>query len=130
MFSIINLLSRLLSHFLIVFELITVASNIYQGARIEEVGDIFPGAIVEGIGCSTEPKSGQIKEVFLQHSTDGRSSYEIAIITDVGPFANFGESGGCLFYNMPESTKAAGMLVGKNACDSIAFVNLLHLILK
>ena len=94
-----NLLSPLLSHFLIVLELKSVAGNIYQGERIEEVGDLFPGAIVEKIGRSTGPKSGQVNEVLLQHWTDGGSSDEIAIIGDVGPFANVGDSGGCVFVN-------------------------------
>ncbi|RPA94864.1 hypothetical protein L873DRAFT_1934942 [Choiromyces venosus 120613-1] len=105
--------------------------NIYQGDRISEIGDLYPGAKVEKIGRSTGRTRGEVNRTMLQHWDNGAATYEIAIIGPAGEtFADKGDSGGCVFVNQDGTYKAAGLLIGKTQESNITFATPLRLILQ
>jgi len=111
-------------------KIISYGGNFYQNVRIEEIGDLYPGAKVEKIGRSTGRTRGVVSTIMLQRWDNGTATHEIAII---GPgdenFANKGDSGGCVFVDHNGRDKAAGLLIGKIQGSNITFATPLRLIL-
>jgi hypothetical protein len=105
--------------------------NIYQGDRISDVGDLYPGLSVQKIGRSTGVTCGKVNRATLIHWDNGAPTHEIAIIAPRGkPFASSGDPGGCVFGVEDGQYKAAGLLIGKAVEANIAFATPLYLILQ
>ncbi|KAG0126989.1 hypothetical protein HOY82DRAFT_626418 [Tuber indicum] len=105
--------------------------NIYHDEAVSEVGDLYPGAIVEKVGRTTGTTFGTVNPAVLVVWDRGSPTYEIAIVgmkNDI--FARVGDSGGCVFENRDETYKAAGLLIGKNREGGITYATPLRLLLQ
>ncbi|KAG0643235.1 hypothetical protein HOY80DRAFT_1095829 [Tuber brumale] len=105
--------------------------NIYDGEIIEQRGFLYPGALVEKMGRTTEVRDRVVNGYFLQRWHSSQPTYEVAIMRKGGGggFAEVGDSGGCLFEKTDGGNKAAGILIGKNLENNFVLATPLDLIL-
>ena len=105
--------------------------NIYDGDAISDIGDLYPGAVVEKVGRTSGTTFGTVNPASLVVWDQGSPTFEIAIIGIEGDtFAQVGDSGGCVFENQDGTYKAAGLLIGKNYGGVITYATPLRLLLQ
>ena len=84
---------------------------------------------MDKIGRTTDATHGKVHSVMVQEWGANDVTYEIAIMGTGIPFAQVGDSGGCVFVNDNDTIKAAGILIGKNRLNDFALATPLRLIL-
>ncbi|KAG0640723.1 hypothetical protein HOY80DRAFT_1135746 [Tuber brumale] len=105
--------------------------NIYHDEAVSDVGDLYPGSVVEKMGRTTGTTFGTVNPAVLVTWDHGAPTFEIAIVgmkNDI--FARVGDSGGCVFENQGGTYKAAGLLMGKNREGAITYATPLRLLLQ
>ncbi|PUU80733.1 hypothetical protein B9Z19DRAFT_1123064 [Tuber borchii] len=106
--------------------------NIFDEEDVNEIGALYPEALVEKVGRTTRNREGQVNGYSAQCWHESGETHEIAVMSTqkARVFAEGGDSGGCVFVKENGQYKAGGILIGKNQKTGFALVTPLAMILE